>query len=279
MISPNILWYLHTEKEIQFSKDWINEIFGYSSEYFIDSSDIVKNNTIIVVSSEKKDDDFISLIDQYNQRDFNYLVLHLSDEGYSHDISYYNICKNVVRNYYSEQYHQKYNVTTIPLGYKTGVKYYESDKKYKVNFIGQAKSDRLEMMDEFRDMDDSFFRLTSLWNDEKFGLKADDYSKILSSSDFTLCPMGWINMDSFRICESLECNSIPIIVTDKNEADYFENVFGKNHPFIISNTWKENRIKIDNMTEEDIRLKKIEVSNFWSDFKYNLKNKFGSIWK
>lgn len=279
MVSPNILWYLHTEKEIQFSKEWINEIFGYGKEYFIGSNDIVNNNTVIVVSSENRDDNFSSLIKQYNERDLNYIVLHLSDEGYSHDVSYYNICKNVVRNYYSEQYHKEYNVSTIPLGYKTGIKRVKSDKSYKVNFIGQVKSDRLKMMDEFRDMDNSYFRLTSYWNDEKFGLCAEDYSVILSSSDFTLCPMGWINMDSFRICESLQCNSIPVVVRTQKGEDYFENVFGKNHPFIISNTWKENREKIDNMSKEDIQSKKTEVSKFWNDFKYDLKNKFKSIWK
>ena len=266
---------MDTKDEVAFSHEYISEFFdGIPYEHHYDLNrkyDIHKNNAVIVYGSEKYNPEFIRYIEEYNVLGYNYIIIHLSDESYKHDISYYKIAKKVFRTYYNIEYTEKYNVETIPLGYKSGIVRYNKDEiKYLFNFIGQMKTNRYDMLDVFKKTSYNYFvHLTNQWNDPN-SINGKEYYNVLSDSLFTLCPMGWINMDSFRICEALEMGSIPIVLRDVSKYDYYKNVFGE-HPFIIGDTWEEVYDRIENMCETDYIQYRENVLYWYKGFKYDLK--------
>jgi hypothetical protein len=279
-MSINIVWCLKTELEIEFSRDWLKEILGFDNEIIQHNEnkyDAFLDKSFIVCCTEKKSEKLEDYIKKYNDLGLKYCVVHLSDEAYEHNIDFYDISKSVIRNYHNEEYSKRFpNLKSFPLGYKTGIRVNpELEKTYKFNFVGQLKSDRCLMKESF-ESDETFFRFTQSWNDERFGLDIKKYSNILSSSCFTLCPRGWLNLDSFRICESLECGSIPISILDHDGTDYFKNVFG-DHPFIIGKDWVDARRIADNMSQSDIIKKYVEIDSYWESFKSNLKSSIGYL--
>jgi hypothetical protein len=269
----NLIWCVKTQYEVDFSFNWINEIF---SEFEIKHHyDITNNfdkfidNSIIIVSVGKESNTrLIDYIKNYNDKDLKYTILHLSDEAFEQNIDFYRSSVKIIRNYYNEDYVRKYNILTIPLGYQTNVKYTDNEKSVNVNFIGQLKSDRNEMLINFNQIDSKFIHLTRMWNDPQ-GLNTEQYSEVLSKSSFTLCPRGWISLDSFRINEALECKSIPVSILDNDGSDYFEKIYGK-HPFIIGKDWSDS---YDKVISQNIEEKSKEVIFWWNDFKNNLKIK------
>jgi len=275
----NIIWCVKTQNEVDFSFDWINEIFSLSmiTHHYDLSNKFDKfiNNSIIVVSVTKdKNLDLINYINHYNSNNLNYTILHLSDEDFTQNIDFYNVYNKIIRNYYKKEYTDNYNLLTIPLGYKTGIKKLEVEKTLNVNFIGQIKSDRHEMLNHFNKIDNKFIYLTNMWNDPN-GLDINKYGSILNKSYYTLCPRGWVSLDSFRINEALECNSIPISILDNDGDDYFKYVYG-NHPFIIGKNWKH---AFDLLSEINIDDKSNEVKNWWINFKKDLKLKLNNFIK
>jgi hypothetical protein len=277
----NIIWCLESQDEIDFSRDWLKEILGFEKEYFLIPDfkyNIFTDNSFIVFSSEKKSEKFETYLQEWNNKGLNYSVVHLSDEAYSHNYDFYRIAKKVIRNYYHAKYlNPNRNVKFFPLGYKSGLKPVIRERNFKYNFVGQLKSDRYEMKSCF-DGSGTFYRFTQKWNDNVFGMNILEYSEVLSSSIFTLCPRGWVNLDSFRICEALECGSIPIVVLDNDGSDYYQNIF-PNHPFIISSSWKENYEIAENMDPEEIFNKQLETKNYWDDLKGSLKLSIGEYLK
>lgn len=268
----NIIWCVKTQIEVDFSNDWLKEVLQFKFEHFDKERNFDKfiNGSYIAWANQEKNDDFINYINKYNELGYDYTIVHLSDEAYEQDISFYDVSKKIIRNYYNSDYSSKYNILTIPLGYKKDLKFVESKKDIVFNFVGQPKSDRLEMVEKFKNINPNFIRLTNSWNDTNTGLSTSDYSSVLSRSIFTLCPMGWVNMDSFRICESLECKSIPVTVKSKG-VDYFQNIF-PNHPFIIGDNWEDASKKvIELLNTNNIESKIEEVSNYWVNNKEGLK--------
>ena len=244
----NIVWCLTSDIEINFSRDWILEVFSkFKIKEHIDKDlnfDNMFDNSLIVVSNVKQQDRFIQYLNSMSN--MNYSVLHLSDEIFNHDVTFYKYAKKIIRTLYSDSYTELYNVFTIPVGYKTGTKRFDLEKKYLFNFIGQVKSDRAEMLNIFHTTQPNFIYLTYQWDDPN-SVKNPEYSQILSSSYFTLCPRGWDGtpIESFRLSESLQCGSIPVSILD-NGRDYFNLVFGENHPFIVGVDWSDALHKMKN---------------------------------
>jgi hypothetical protein len=258
--------------EVNFSFTWINYIFSkFKINNFYDTEnkfDYFRDNSIIVVSvNQNTNDRLVKYISDFNKNGLNYTILHLSDENYDQNIDFYSVSKKIIRNYYNEDYSSRYNLITIPLGFQTGLKKYKNDKTYDINFIGQMKSDRNSMLGTFLGVEEKFIHLTQMWNDPN-GLNIDEYSYILGKSWFTLCPRGWVNIDSFRINESLECSSIPITILD-NGIDYFEKIYGE-YPFIVGDNWEDSYNKYINCNRFDLSN---DCQIWWSDFKENLKTK------
>lgn len=73
------------------------------------------------------------------------------------------------------------------------------------------------------------------------GLNQPTYAQLLSSSRLIPCPSGPITVDSFRVCEAMECGAIPIVDTVSPRGpygDYWYRVFGEHLPFPLIFDWK-----------------------------------------
>lgn len=269
----NLIWCVKSQYEKDFSFDWIEEVFSNFEINHIDDFqnkfENFENNSVIVVSVQKdSNNSLISYIQKFNQLNLNYSILHLSDEAFEQNIDFYAVSKKIVRNYYNEEYSEKFNVMTIPLGYQTGLKKIETDRDIDLNFVGQLKSDRFEMLSTFKILPNTYFFLTRMWNDPN-SLNLKQYSEVLSRSWFTLCPRGWISLDSFRINEALECGSIPVSILDKDGTDYFEKIYGE-YPFIVAKDWNDAKIQFNNV---DKRLLSQKVNEWFVNFKLELRKK------
>ena len=269
----NLIWLVSSQYEVDFSFDWIQNIFSkfeIKNHYDISNKfDIILDNSILIVCVNKNNNPFlIDYINKYNSMNLNYTILHLSDEAFEQNIDFYSVSKKIMRNYYKEEYVSRYNLFTIPLGYQTGIKRIDFDRNTDINFIGQLKSDRYEMLSRFNDVKSKFIHLTRMWGDPH-GLKVNQFSEILSKSWFTLCPRGWISLDSFRINEALECGSIPISILDVDGSNYFDKVYGKN-PFLIGESWMDVYDKYLSCNKEDLSK---ECNKWWIDYKESLKYK------
>ncbi len=157
-------------------------------------------------------------------------------------------------------------------------------KKYIWSFMGQVKNKptREKMLLKLKNVKGKhFLHITEKWNDEN-QIKITEYKKILSDSIFVPCPSGWGGAlglkDCFRLYETLEAGSIPII--EKDEHLYFDSFFPQNPLLKVSNDWQEVDETINDLLNNPEKLSRHakEVANWWSKYKENLKqsikNKF-----
>ena len=91
-------------------------------------------------------------------------------------------------------------------------------------------------------------------------------NEILSSTEFTPCPNGFVHPETYRIYEALECGSIPIV---ENAYKYYERLFPKN-PFLKIDKWKDAREIIKGYASSQIKTKREECIKWWSDYKNEL---------
>lgn len=79
-------------------------------------------------------------------------------------------------------------------------------KKYVANFIGSRTHPIRNELEKFKGLDEWYISF------EPHNI--EDYCRILSESIYTICPRGY-GLNSFRISEGLQYNSIPIYISDE----------------------------------------------------------------
>lgn len=159
------------------------------------------------------------------------------------------------------------------------------NKKYIWSFMGQVKGKptRENMLAKLKNIPGKkFVHITEEWND-KNQIKISEYKQILKDSVFVPCPSGWggaIGLkDCFRLYETLEAGSIPIV--EKDDYKYFDSFF-PGHPLIqVSTDWEEIEDVINDLLKDEDRLKSYneKLIKWWSDYKIALKAKIKEITK
>lgn len=152
-------------------------------------------------------------------------------------------------------------------------------KKYVWSFLGQVqgKPTRKNMLAELKKVRGKhFIHITEKWNDVK-QINTQDYKKILAESIFVPCPSGWGGAkglkDCFRLYESLEAGSIPIV--EKDDFAYFDKFF-PGHPFLqIPSDWSGIGNDLESLLSEPQKLQEYnnQLIEWWSNYKNNLKLK------
>jgi hypothetical protein len=204
------------------------------------------------------------------------VLFHLSDERFKDDHSIYRWCHTVFRNYYSPILQRQTNVFFFALGYKSGFAVDKphvpiESRRYSWSFAGDPnKSTRLAMLTAMRSLGGGIEHLTSNFASPD-ALDISRYREMMSRSLFVPCPMGWVNLDSFRVYEALEAGCIPI-VERRSEFDYFTEAFGP-CPFPSVRSWNEavgivNDIRQRQLTEQLL----LECHLWWTKYKSDLKS-------
>lgn len=130
----------------------------------------------------------------------------------------------------------------LPWGWAPGTKRVMLDRPLNWSFAGQNTHERRrECIDALRKIrgqkaDGLLYETTNF----SAGLSRQVYSQLLSSSKLVPCPSGPITVDTFRVCEALECGAIPIVDTISPTGpygNYWYRVFGDHIPFPFIADW------------------------------------------
>jgi hypothetical protein len=152
-------------------------------------------------------------------------------------------------------------------------------KKYIWCFMGQvhAQGARAKMIDSLKKTGGEYYcNVNSTWQ-SKDSLVTQDYKKILEQSIFIPCPRGNSSPDTFRLYEAIEAGSIPVVERD----EYWENLFGKDHPIIQVSDWNKAANDIIALSKESQWLEEysIKLSSWWNKHKAEIKTKINDIIK
>lgn len=97
-----------------------------------------------------------------------------------------------------------------------------------------------------------------------------DYMQILRDSVFVPCPMGNVNLDSFRVYEALQCGAIPILER-RATLDYFTRMMGS-HPLPTFADWSQAARFVAALRDDRQALNNLQkvCINWWLDYKKKL---------
>lgn len=249
-------------------RDWIKDILGASvGEHVFDGEHrLVMDNALVV------DNYLYSRDQQYFARFLgkNAFLLHLSDETFEGNYKVYRNFRGVFRNYWAS-FLPRDRVLTIPLGYESGTKgpggeSRASTRPFVWSFVGAArKSTRPDMVRALDGIQPFFTRVTDAaiktprcLHPAGSALGKAEYRSILEKSAFARCPMGNVNLETFRIYEALEAGSIPI-VERRLALDYFRNLLG-DHPLPSVRSWVEARRLLLRMARSPAQLDALQAT-------------------
>jgi hypothetical protein len=254
------------------SGDWVRGLLAHlAPTEIVDGEHVVMVDRAIIVD-HKLDTAKRAYYRTAFARGHRFGLLHLGDEGYADDTEAYRHCDFVIRNYWSVFHLGNPRILTVALGHKGGLCSVGAvravgERPHLWSFAGDPnKSSRQAMLDALSPLGPHAVHLTSAFFDPN-ALGPDAYRRLLEDSVFAPCPCGFINLDSFRIYESLECGCIPI-VERRSGYDYFTNLFGP-HPMITVTDWQEARGIVTalaaNPTAAEQR--RIECASWWARVK------------
>lgn len=275
----NLLW--NTNKEVSSfwgeyhhknSKSWIFEILENVEFEEINSlSNNENNEKLIIVDSEipKKQNFYINLFKKFK----NIYLIHLGDEGGTeYNENFYSNFKHIFRTFHLNKFDESQKITSIPIGYKTGFNkkiISINDRKYYWCFMGTIHgASRFDLIHQNQDIKPNFINITKKFGGEKT-LSSEEYYNVLKNCVFSLVPHGYVHPETYRLYESLECGSIPII---ENPYNFFDNFYPKN-PFYSISTWSEGKKIIQELLKDKKKLNIVSknILDWWNEYKKNLK--------
>ncbi len=169
-------------------------------------------------------------------------------------------------------------VMTVPLGYTSGHGNQApprpaSKRPYAWAFVGETKkSSRPEMEKALRSVQPN--RIIATDGDKNY-LHAAEFGKLLDESQFAPCPMGNVNLESFRVYEALEHGAIPI-VEKRASLDYFSRLLGS-HPIPTVRHWSEAKNLIMQLSVNHARIDSLqdECRSWWARHKAEVCGRVG----
>ncbi len=274
---PLIFW----RKDPPWEQDWMRSILPQ-----LQSIDVAQNlealtdRTLIVIDNEIK-----GVRSSFYRQVFEFgckvILFHLSDEFFEDNHDVYRWCNMVFRNYYSPVLKMHQNVQFFALGFKTGFCTNElpipiENREHLWCFAGDPnKSTRNEMLSAMRRIGPGFEHLTSGF-DSTDALNIASYRNVMRHSIFVPCPVGNVNLDTFRVYEALEGGCIPIVEKRENFG-YFVEAYG-DWPVPSVKNWDECRGLIDQLRSEEGSIAALmkECRNWWYKYKNFLRARISS---
>jgi hypothetical protein len=210
-------------------------------------------------------------IKEMTNRGLKFGLIHLTDEGRNADISSYNDCKFVLRNYYKGLAAE--HVMDIPLGWNSGFTDVTGNKtSMDRKFIWACVAARWDQNRNNMVNAMSTVPNGSLYIADHHGprLSPMQMSEMYRDSIFIPCPSGAIIIDNFRVTEALEAGCIPIV----ERSDYWKQMHGEDVPFIQIDNWKQATDVINNLLKNPSKLEALRIlcKMWWESRKHLLTN-------
>jgi len=207
------------------------------------------------------------------------IIIQLSDEFYYEDLqkhnSLANYCELFLRQYHHPNYQYTENTIQLPLAYcndtpikdKSILKINDRDLFW--SFIGNVKSDRLEMIDKFKSIENHFISSSS---------SKEELIDVYTRSIFVPSGRGNSSLDCFRLYEASMCGAIPVVVGSSEEI---QNTFAykENPPWVFVESWDEAVEKCKDLLNDKNSLQKIQddLLEWWSTGINNIKEEVNQI--
>lgn len=234
---------------------WLDTIFPKPLEYkkFNSFQTLleVKGTPLVVyqkISNMDVSGLFKALVAQFKACGKQLIVLHLSDEFASDDISFYESdgVKAVIRNYWRPRLPSK--AIIVPLGFASGRsgKYLGiapsfDERKNLFAFSGSLDRDgRDKALNTLSKLTPNDIHLREKWSDAA-PQTGPQYNNSLRNAKFVPCLRGSKALESFRLYEALEHGAIPIYVPGESTsgtADELKEQFGKT-PLLGFPSWSD----------------------------------------
>lgn len=269
-------------------RQWIDEIFGpYLSGHVTDGKhQLVLDNAILF-------DAFVYCFDPAYYAQFrgkNAFLVHFLDENYEGHYDLYRNFRGVFRCFWSDAFIEGH-LKPLPLGYNDGMARCgrplqpATRRRYVWSFLGAAsKSTRPDAVRALAPVEPHFLFSTedvpglAILNrvhgvSRKF--PPEEFTQVLQDSAFSPCPMGNVNIECFRVYESLECGAIPI-VEKRATLDYYRKLLG-DHPMPTVRSWSEARRMITRMLRnpDDIDVLQQQCIAWWDGYKRDYSTQVG----
>jgi hypothetical protein len=267
------------QREEMLEQAWISEILGpYIDEEIFDGQHKVVLDNCVVADSylHARPAEYFAQF-----RGKRAWLIHFSDETYEGGYQHYSNFKGVLRNHWSSIFDTP-SILQFPLGYAEGLMrnpltLETTRRQYLWSFAGAAgKSSRPDMIRALSPMG-PFFTLITDGPVADEPLDREAYLSILSDSVFAPCPMGNVNLDSYRIYEALECGSIPIL-EKRITLDYFTRLLGP-HPIPTFRSWTKAAAFMAKLRNDGEGLRRLQAECFswWSAYKEKLRANIGDF--
>lgn len=226
--------------------------------------------------------ELVEYLKKFKAKGYKFGLYHLSNEyqlperiEYDHYLD----AEFVLRQYYDDRITCD-NTYTLPIGFLAGYHNVNGEKNLSeqrdivYSFIGQVKSDRVQMLNSLNGIEPKFLHITKDWADPN-GLTPKDVIEIYKKTLFIPCPMGYCHIETLRLYEALEWGCIPII-KKYNGEDYYLKIFGK-HPIPVINEWSEIIETMERIRNGDIDKLMLEINSWYSEFNDTVRDNVGEI--
>lgn len=202
------------------------------------------------------------------------IVIQLSDEYKNEDLNHFNnlakYCNLYLRQYHHEGYEYFENTIHIPLGYcnDAGLDFMEylpdkkknvpkiKDRIYNWGWVGDVKSDRLEMLNKFSNIHDHTYG-----TDVPKDVMIEKYLQ----SKFIPCGRGNSTLDCYRLYEASMCGAIPCVVGSVSEiSETFK--YEESPPWLFARNWDEMVHKCKDLLqkEDELQLFQDKILKWWN---------------
>jgi len=133
---------------------------------------------------------------------------------------------------------------------------------------------RFDLIHQNKNIKPNFINITKKFGGENT-MSSKDYYNVLNNCCFSLVPHGYLHPETYRLYESLECGSIPII---ENPYNFFNN-FLPDNPFYSITIWSEAKEIIEKFVSGENKVNDVSarVNKWWIDYKKKLKKSISKI--
>lgn len=231
----------------------------------------LRDNCILVINGSISYEQAKLLLENIRPR----ILMHLSDEKGKYakwtDLSRFTRLYLYGHNHGNYKYPK--NSLRIPLGFVDGflnnIKELKplSQRKHNVTFVGKVKSDRKEMIDQFRSMPNSFIRdVDHSWELDTLSFSPTELYDIYNDTKIILNGKGNYQLDCFRIYEGILTGCIVVTVGTADELRRTVQYSGSDMPILTFSSWKEARKYCDNLLKKPQEMDKIQkkLLSWWN---------------